>query len=120
MAAPSAAEQTTPKVGDDILKPVCTTEHRVDSFSENTADVQEHVVDFLEKEVGSDIKSLRNVVGLLDKVREEKRVLEEQVVTVSSCVPPKVRAAVRAAEEATSSVQELLQRERLISNTLQQ
>lgn len=43
-----------------------------------------------------------------------------QVLTVSSCVPPKVCAALCAAEEATLSVEELLQKERLLSNTLQQ
>lgn len=43
-----------------------------------------------------------------------------QVLTVSSSVPPKVSAALSAAEEARCSLEDLLQRERLISNMLNQ
>uniref|UniRef100_A0A7N8YMZ4 RAD50-interacting protein 1 n=1 Tax=Mastacembelus armatus TaxID=205130 RepID=A0A7N8YMZ4_9TELE len=43
-----------------------------------------------------------------------------QVLTVSSSVPPKVFAALSAAEQARCSLQDFLQRERLISNMLQQ
>uniref|UniRef100_A0A8C3A365 RAD50 interactor 1 n=1 Tax=Cyclopterus lumpus TaxID=8103 RepID=A0A8C3A365_CYCLU len=43
-----------------------------------------------------------------------------QVLTVSSSLPPKVSAALSAAEEAVCSVEDLLQRERRISNKLDQ
>ena len=43
-----------------------------------------------------------------------------QVLTVSSAVPPKVSAALSAAEEARCSLDDLQQRERLISNMLHQ
>lgn len=39
---------------------------------------------------------------------------------MSSSVPPKVSAALCAAEEARCSLEELLQRERLVSNKLHQ
>ncbi len=43
-----------------------------------------------------------------------------QVPIVSSSVPPQVSAALSAAEEASCSLQHLLQREQFISNVLKQ
>lgn len=43
-----------------------------------------------------------------------------QVLTVSNSVPPKVSEALSAAEEARCSLEDLQQKERLISNMLQQ
>lgn len=54
------------------------------------------------------------------RCRSDSLVCVIQVVTVSSSVPPKVSAALSAAEEARRSVEDLLQRERLISNKLHQ
>lgn len=48
-------------------------------MSANAGDLQDFVVDFLEKQVGSDLKSLKNVSDLLEKLREETSLLEEQV-----------------------------------------
>ncbi|XP_059182016.1 RAD50-interacting protein 1 [Centropristis striata] len=109
MAAPTAVKLTNVVFSQDS-----------ESSSAGSGTPQDFLVDFLEKEVGSDVKSLKNVGELLEKLREENRELEEQVLTVSSSVPPKVSAALCAAEEATCSVEELLQRERLISNRLHQ
>ncbi|XP_068573145.1 RAD50-interacting protein 1 [Cebidichthys violaceus] len=119
MAAPTAAaEQTMKKVTDNLLDPVYPTSQGSECFSADSGTRQDYLVDFLEKEVGSDLKSLKNVGDLLEKLREENSVLEEQVLTVSSSVPPKVSAALSAAEEAACSLEDLLQRERLISNKL--
>uniref|UniRef100_A0A8P4GCL0 RAD50-interacting protein 1 n=1 Tax=Dicentrarchus labrax TaxID=13489 RepID=A0A8P4GCL0_DICLA len=96
------------------------TTHNNSTSLLDSGELQDYLVDFLENEVGSDLKSLRNVGDLLDKLREENNVLEEQVLTVSSSVPPKVFAALSAAEEARCSLEDLLQRERLISNMLHQ
>ncbi|KAI3367003.1 hypothetical protein L3Q82_009632 [Scortum barcoo] len=109
MAAPTAAEQITNKQTDGGQD--------VDSGS---GSLEDYVVDFVEKEVGSDLKDLKHVGELLDRLREENNVLEEQVRTVSSSVPPKVSAALTAAEEARCSLEDLLQRERHVSNMLQQ
>ncbi|XP_075932200.1 RAD50-interacting protein 1 isoform X2 [Anarhichas minor] len=121
MAAPTAAaEQTMKKVTDNLLDPVYPTSQGSECFSADSGTQQDYLVDFLEKEVGSDLKSLKNVGDLLEKLREENSVLEEQVLTVSSSVPPKVSAALSAAEEAACSLEDLLQRERFISNKLHQ
>uniref|UniRef100_A0A8D0D4B3 RAD50-interacting protein 1 n=1 Tax=Sander lucioperca TaxID=283035 RepID=A0A8D0D4B3_SANLU len=120
MAAPTAVEKTMTKRTETLLKPVSTTSQAGESFSADSWTGQDCLVDFLEKEVGSDLKSLKNVGDLLEKLREENNVLEEQVLTVSSSVPPKVSAALSAAEEALCSLEDLLQRERLTSNMLHQ
>ena len=46
--------------------------------------------------------------------------LSVQVLTVSSSVPLRVAAALSAAEESWTKLEALLQKERLLSNTLQQ
>ncbi|XP_054480870.1 RAD50-interacting protein 1-like, partial [Anoplopoma fimbria] len=122
MAAPraTAAEQTMKKPTDSSLNPVYSTSQGSECFSADSGTREDYLVDFLEKEVGCDLKSLKNVGNLLEKLREENSVLEEQVLTVSSSVPPKVSAALLAAEDAVSSLEDLLQRERLISNKLHQ
>ncbi|XP_041820144.1 RAD50-interacting protein 1 [Chelmon rostratus] len=117
MAAPTAAEPAMNKLTYDVLSPVYTTSQDSEPSSEDSGKLQDYVVDFLEKEVGGD---LNNVGDLLDKLREENDELEGQVLTVSSSVPPKVSAALSAAEEARCSLEDLLQRERLISNMLNQ
>ncbi|XP_051247984.1 RAD50-interacting protein 1 isoform X1 [Dicentrarchus labrax] len=117
MAAPTALVQIMNTRTDNCLN---ATGQRGKCFLVDSGELQDYLVDFLENEVGSDLKSLRNVGDLLDKLREENNVLEEQVLTVSSSVPPKVFAALSAAEEARCSLEDLLQRERLISNMLHQ
>lgn len=117
MAAPTAV-MLTPNMNEvtGCFRP----REGIRTFSEDSEELQDHVADFLEKEVGSDLKSLRDVGQLLDKLREENAALEEQVLTVSSSVPPKVCAALSAAEETTCSLKDLLQREQLTSNMLHQ
>ncbi|KAG9280328.1 RAD50-interacting protein 1 [Astyanax mexicanus] len=82
--------------------------------------VEQHVAELLQREIGGDLKSLRKVGGLLEKLTAENMLLEEQVLTVSSSVPLRVSAALSAAEEARTKLEVLLQKERLLSNTLQQ
>uniref|UniRef100_A0A3Q3JIA4 RAD50-interacting protein 1 n=1 Tax=Monopterus albus TaxID=43700 RepID=A0A3Q3JIA4_MONAL len=120
MAATTVLEKATNIPSEHSLKHIYTTRQCSESFSTDSGEMQEFVVDFLGKEVGSDLKALKNVGELLEKLSEENNALEEQVLTVSSSVPPKVSAALSAAEEARCSLQDLLQREQLISNTLHQ
>uniref|UniRef100_A0A4W6EKK9 RAD50-interacting protein 1 n=1 Tax=Lates calcarifer TaxID=8187 RepID=A0A4W6EKK9_LATCA len=117
MAAPTAVDKTMSKMTDNFVYPVYTTNQGSELES---GELQDFVVDFLEKEIGSDLKSLKNVGKLLEELREENSVLEEQVLSVSSSVPPKVSSALSAAEEARCSMEDLQQRERLISNKLHQ
>ncbi|XP_023265538.1 RAD50-interacting protein 1-like, partial [Seriola lalandi dorsalis] len=118
MAALTAAEQTMNKLTDTFSDPAYS--QHGEPVSADSGTLQDFVVDFLEREVGNDLKSLKNVGNLLKKLREENSVLEEQVLTVSSSVPPKVSEALSAAEEARCSLEDLQQKERLISNSLHQ
>lgn len=120
MAAPTAAEPAAGELTHHRSSTVSAASWTGEAFSADSVEMQDYVVDFLENEVGSDLKSLRNVGDLLKKLSEENSVLEEQVLTVSSSVPPKVSAALSAAEEARCRLEDLLQRERLISNMLHQ
>ncbi|XP_045928088.1 RAD50-interacting protein 1 isoform X1 [Micropterus dolomieu] len=118
MAAPTTVQQTMNQLTDHFVNSVYTTSQDSKSSPADSVKLQDYVMDFLEKEVGSDLKSLKNVGDLLEKIREENNVLEEQVLTVSSSVPPKVSAALSAAEEARRSLEDLLQREQSVSNKL--
>lgn len=79
MAAPLIVEQTMNKLTDTSFNPVYTTSQGSESFSADSGTRHDYLVDFLEKEVGSDLKSLKNVGDLLEQVKEENTVLEEQV-----------------------------------------
>ncbi|XP_053718751.1 RAD50-interacting protein 1 [Synchiropus splendidus] len=87
-------------------------------LSTGSEELNDEVVDFLVTEVGQDLKSLKMVGDLLEKLREENSLLEKQVVTESSQSPPKVSAALSAAEDARCSVEDLLEREKVTSDTL--
>ncbi|XP_074481145.1 RAD50-interacting protein 1 [Sebastes fasciatus] len=113
----AAVEPKMKKLSDGSFNSVYRSSEGLSANSETRED---YLVDFLQKEVGCDLKSLKNVGELLKKIQEENNLLEEQVLTVPSCVPPKVSAALSAAEDASCSLEELLQRERLISNMLHQ
>lgn len=79
MAAPTVAEQTTNKPTDSFLNHLNETSHGTDALSAGSGELQDFVLDFVHKEVGSDLKSLKNVGDLLEKLREENIALEEQV-----------------------------------------
>ncbi|TNN28325.1 hypothetical protein EYF80_061526 [Liparis tanakae] len=104
MAAPAAAAEEramkNPSVG--LSDPAEPPGRAGGGFPEDPETQRDDVLDFLKKEVGSDLKSLKNVL------------------TGSSSLPPKVSAALSAAEDAVSSVEDLLQREGLVSNELEQ
>lgn len=74
MAAPTAIEQTNKRI-DRLFNPVYTTSQDSEPFSTDLGKLQDYVVDFLENEVGSDLKSLQNVGDLLENLREENNVL---------------------------------------------
>eukprot|EP00064_Thunnus_orientalis_P024323 superscaffoldBa00010254_g24609 len=77
MAATTAVEN---KLTDHELNPGYTTTRDSESVLADSGELQEYVVDFLEKEIGSDLKSLKAVGDLLGKLREENNVLEKQVI----------------------------------------
>ncbi|KAG9329776.1 hypothetical protein JZ751_029640 [Albula glossodonta] len=104
--------------GDAVPSPVMSDTDS-DSVSENGT-LPEYVVELVETEFGGDLKSLKKVSELLEKLTEENKLLEEQVLTVSSAVPLRVSSALSEAEHCRQDVEALLQRERMLSNTLQQ
>ncbi|XP_058273582.1 RAD50-interacting protein 1 [Hemibagrus wyckioides] len=112
MAAPAKDSNNT-----DVRMPGLIKDNNSDSYDGNCT---EYVGEVVEREIGGDLKSLRKVKGLLEKLTAENKVLEEQVETVSSSVPLRVSAALATAEESRSTLETLLQRERVLSNMLQQ
>ncbi|XP_057711106.1 RAD50-interacting protein 1 [Corythoichthys intestinalis] len=120
MAASIVDENIGESPSEDSSIPVLTDPPDDVCCPELSDELREYVVGFIEKEVGSDVKSLRNVDSLLEKLKEGNRILEEQVLTSPSSVPPKVSAALKAAEDAQCSMEELLQKEKRISAKLQQ
>ncbi|XP_068132361.1 RAD50-interacting protein 1 [Hyperolius riggenbachi] len=83
-----------------------------------TCDLPFYVCEFVEKEVGNDFKSLKKVASLIEKITEEKKQLEEQVLTVSSEAPKRIQAALSNAEDTKSSLATLMEREATISESI--
>nr|XP_046234500.1 RAD50-interacting protein 1 isoform X2 [Scatophagus argus] len=77
MAALTASAQTNEQM-DYFLNPVCTTDQNNESFSSDSGKLHDYVVNFLENEIGSDLKSLKNAGDLMEKLRQENYVLEGQ------------------------------------------
>lgn len=112
-AAATAAEQTGTKLSEPPSSPVLSSDE--EPVSADSDALQDFVVDFLEREVGNDVKSLKNVGNLLKKLREENKLLEEQVRSSSSnsLVEEQLRSCSRnklLEEQARSSSNSLHQR----------
>ncbi|XP_056140209.1 RAD50-interacting protein 1 [Lampris incognitus] len=120
MAAPTAEEVMVNKRSDESTNPVSTADMENLESKSRDRTLHDHVLDFIKTELGSDLKSLRNVGDLIERLSAEKEQLDKHVLKVSSSVPLKVREALSAAEEANTSLEGLLERERVLSNTLQQ
>ncbi|CAL8277743.1 RAD50-interacting protein 1 [Gadus morhua] len=118
----AAVTQDDGKMQKSTNKPNFVPENNEDPASESGHDETQHdfVLDFVQKELGGDLKSLKNVAELLEKVRAEKEMLEEQVLSASSASPLKVSAALDAAEEAQATMTSLLKRQAVLSKGLDQ
>ncbi|KAJ7407117.1 RAD50 interactor 1 [Willisornis vidua] len=81
-------------------------------------DIPYYVSEFVEREVGNDYDSLRNLDNLIDKLSENKKQLEEQVLTVSSEVPKRIQNALKNAEDSKKSLSRLLEEETLLSDLI--
>ncbi|XP_065514377.1 RAD50-interacting protein 1 isoform X2 [Caloenas nicobarica] len=81
-------------------------------------DIPYYVSEFVEREVGTDYDSLRKLDDLIDKLSENKKQLEEQVLTVSSEVPKRIRNALNNAEDSKKSLNRLLEEEALLSASI--
>ncbi|KAL2102119.1 hypothetical protein ACEWY4_001287 [Coilia grayii] len=116
MAAPMVEERSWSGSEMDSTT-ISANNSESDSKHEEVADF---IVQFVHKEIGSDLKALGKVSGMLDKLKAENAALEKQVLTASSSVPLRVAAALDTAEKCRFDLESLLQRERVLSNTLQQ
>ncbi|XP_054669571.1 RAD50-interacting protein 1 isoform X2 [Grus americana] len=81
-------------------------------------DIPYYVSEFVEREVGNDYDSLRKLDNLIDKLSENKKQLEEQVLTVSSEVPKRIQNALKNAEDSKKSLSRLLEEETLLSDSI--
>uniref|UniRef100_A0A8C5B089 RAD50 interactor 1 n=1 Tax=Gadus morhua TaxID=8049 RepID=A0A8C5B089_GADMO len=75
----AAVTQDDGKMQKSTNKPNFVPENNEDPASESGHDETQHdfVLDFVQKELGGDLKSLKNVAELLEKVRAEKEMLED-------------------------------------------
>lgn len=71
--------QTMDEVTDYIVNRVHTTRQGSEAFSAGLEKLEDHVLDFMENELGSELKSLKYAEELLQKLQKENTVLEEQV-----------------------------------------
>ncbi|XP_034375632.1 RAD50-interacting protein 1 isoform X2 [Arvicanthis niloticus] len=70
-----------------------------------------YVSAFIEKEVGSDLKSLKKLGKLIEQMTESKVKLEEQVLTISSEIPKRIQSALKDAEESKQVLNQFLEQE---------
>ncbi|KAM4874353.1 RAD50-interacting protein 1 [Thomomys bottae] len=85
----------------------------IQQVSEGTDEdnLHSYVSAFIEKEIGSDIKSLEKLDKLIEQMTESKMLLEEQVLTVSSEIPKRIQSALENAEESKQFLNQYLEQE---------
>ncbi|XP_048195779.1 RAD50-interacting protein 1 [Perognathus longimembris pacificus] len=85
----------------------------IQQVSESTDEdnLRSYVSAFIEKEVGSDIKSLKKLDKLIEQMTESKMQLEEQVLTISSEIPKRIQSALKNAEESKQFLNQYLEQE---------
>ncbi|XP_064417524.1 RAD50-interacting protein 1 isoform X2 [Latimeria chalumnae] len=88
------------------------------STDPDNCDIPQYVVDFMEKELGDDLKSLRKVPELVEKLAAEKSHLEEQVLTITSEVPKKIEKALQNAVDSKNFLGQLLENEMILSKSI--
>ena len=91
MAAPTAEEDKTTDMKK--LPAASSTTELFEDAEDGCSALQEedYVVDFMAKEVGSDVKSLKNVGDILEKLTAQNKLLEEQV---SKAIPDDDRLSI--------------------------
>uniref|UniRef100_A0A8D0HGX6 RAD50-interacting protein 1 n=1 Tax=Sphenodon punctatus TaxID=8508 RepID=A0A8D0HGX6_SPHPU len=83
-----------------------------------SCDIPYYVSEFVEREIGNDCDSLRKLGKLIEELSENKRQLEEQVLTVSSEVPKRIQNALKNAEDSRKSLTQLLEEETLLFDSI--
>ncbi|KAG8439940.1 hypothetical protein GDO86_005924 [Hymenochirus boettgeri] len=83
-----------------------------------TCDIPSYVCEFIEKEIGDDFKSLKKVSKLISTIAEEKKHLEEQVLTVSSETPKRIQTALKNAEDSKTALGQLIEKEVTLTESI--
>lgn len=78
MAAPTVESSSSSVSEEDQTRTDSDSESRV---TPKDPGYSEHVAELLEREVGTDLKSVKNVGPLLERLKAENALLEEQVKT---------------------------------------
>ncbi|XP_029471186.1 RAD50-interacting protein 1 isoform X3 [Rhinatrema bivittatum] len=100
---------------------ICKDEgHQVigECVNPNSCDIPLYVAEFVERELGNDLKALKKLGKLIEDISEEKRQLEEQVLTVSSEVPKRIQNALKNAEDSKQFLSQLMEEETLLSSSI--
>ncbi|XP_053572533.1 RAD50-interacting protein 1 [Bombina bombina] len=84
----------------------------------DTCDIPYYACEFVEREIGNDFKSLKNVSKLLETMTEQQKHLEEQVLTVSSEAPKRIQTALKNAEDSKTALGDLIEKEALVTQSI--
>ncbi|XP_078505962.1 RAD50-interacting protein 1 [Lissotriton helveticus] len=90
----------------------------VSSPDMENCDIPSYVSEFVERELGNDVKSLRMLGKLIEEITKEKQQLEEQVLTVSTEVPKRIQHALKNAEDSKKLLSQLIEKEALLSDSI--
>lgn len=78
MAAPTSEHNNSYNV--DVCKPRLINDNNPDTrHTSEDGSCMDYVGEMVEREIGEDLKSMKKVKGLLEKLTAENKVLEEQV-----------------------------------------
>ncbi|XP_037692362.1 RAD50-interacting protein 1 isoform X3 [Choloepus didactylus] len=102
---------------NDINMIVLVGSEQVSEGTDN-GDLSSYVSAFIEKEVGTDLKSLKKLDKLIEQMTESKMQLEEQVFTISSEIPKRIQSALKNAEESKQSLNQLLEQENYLFSSI--
>nr|XP_008109767.1 PREDICTED: RAD50-interacting protein 1 isoform X3 [Anolis carolinensis] len=103
--------------GDAEKEALKIEKERMPQDPEN-CDIPFYVSEFVEREVGVDCDSLSKLGRLIEQLLENKRKLEEQVLTVSSEVPKRIQKALQNAEDSKKSLNQLLEKENILCDSI--
>ncbi|XP_044279187.1 RAD50-interacting protein 1 isoform X2 [Varanus komodoensis] len=81
-------------------------------------DIPFYVSEFVEREFGNDLDSLSKLGSLIEQLSEGKIKLEEQVLTVSSEDPKRIKKALQNAEDSKMCLNQLLENENLLYESI--
>ncbi|XP_028933871.1 RAD50-interacting protein 1 [Ornithorhynchus anatinus] len=84
----------------------------------DSCDIPFYVSEFVEREVGNDLKSLKKLSKLIEQLSESKAHLEEQVLTISSEVPKRIQNALQKAEDSETFLNRLLEQETIVVGSI--